>query len=395
MIVAEGGRSVHEPERAELYRRAVAGIDGVAPVIIDSDIGYVNDDCVALLVALGISSLDVIGLTIVAGNFDRDQEVVDALSILELLGRPDIGVYRGADRPLLHRRSGYDDRSWGEWATFGQPSYPLGGPPRAQARDRTAAEFITETVRSRPGEVILVCTGPLTNVALAFSTAPDTPTMLKKLVLMGGSVPSLPNGAGNVTPTAEFNFWVDPEAARICLSANAPTLVVPLNVTRMMRYTQTFHRQVTRRAGPIGALLKTMVGGHFGDAYEDESPTRSAPADAEYYGLTDSAAVVAAARPDLFKIIPAYMAVDTGQGMAYGTSYAWVLQDESDSYRDLAELLGEHNGFIQPSTIPGCEMTDVASIALAVGMQVEDFARVSTEALLRSPVVRSQGDAAP
>jgi purine nucleosidase len=190
-------------------------------IIIDTDPG--QDDAVAILLALASPELEVIGITAVAGNVPLALTEKNARKICELAGRPDQLVFSGADRPLkrklvtaeyVHGKSGLDGPDLPE------PHMPL--------QDRHAVDFIVETLMaSEIGEITLCPLGPLTNIALALTKAPEIAPKLREIVLMGGGFFE----GGNVTPAAEFNIYVDPEAAEIVFASGIPIVMHPLDVT--------------------------------------------------------------------------------------------------------------------------------------------------------------------
>jgi purine nucleosidase len=183
-------------------------------VIVDTDTA--GDDTQAILYALETARLDVEALTIVAGNVPFDREVENAKHTLELAGRTDVPVHEGARRPLskafehatdVHGEGGLGGELFPETGVDSAPTY--------------APEAIVERARAAPGEVSLLCIGPLTNVALALHRDPDLGECLDRVWVMGGNA----NCRGNVTPAAEYNFWVDPDAAAAVLSTLPVTLV--------------------------------------------------------------------------------------------------------------------------------------------------------------------------
>lgn len=190
-------------------------------IVIDTDPG--QDDAVAILLALASPELEVLGVTCVAGNVPLALTTLNARKICDLAGRPDMRVFAGADRPLardlvtaenVHGRTGLDG------ADLPAPATPL----QAQA----AADFIVETVRAEPPGAVTLCPlGPLTNIAIALRRAPDIAARLAGIVLMGGGYFE----QGNVTPSAEFNIYVDPEAADIVLRSGAKLTILPLDCT--------------------------------------------------------------------------------------------------------------------------------------------------------------------
>ncbi|WP_299909254.1 nucleoside hydrolase [uncultured Paracoccus sp.] len=190
-------------------------------IIIDTDPG--QDDAVAILLALASPELEVLGLTAVAGNVPLALTEVNARKICELAGRPDLPVFAGCDAPLarklvtaehVHGKSGLDG------IELPAPTMPL--------RDRHGVEFIIDTLRAEPaGTVTLVPIGPLTNIAQAFRRAPDIVEKVQEIVLMGGAYFEV----GNITPAAEFNIYVDPEAAAEVFASGVPIVVLPLDAT--------------------------------------------------------------------------------------------------------------------------------------------------------------------
>ena len=174
-------------------------VDGRTPVIIDCDPGH--DDAIALLLALGSPELDVLGVTTVHGNQTLEKTTANALRVLELVGRSDISVAAGADRPLV-RDLAVAAHVHGESGLDGPALPPAVGAPLGAH----AVEFMAETIASSAVPVTLVPTGPLTNIALLLERTGGA--NIARIVLMGGAI-----GEGNMTPAAEFNIWADPEAA--------------------------------------------------------------------------------------------------------------------------------------------------------------------------------------
>ncbi|MED3962497.1 nucleoside hydrolase [Niallia taxi] len=192
-------------------------------LILDVDTGI--DDAIGILLAVKSKKFDLLGITTVNGNVSLDAATVNTCKILDLLEETEIPVIKGAETPLF-REPFFEHRIHGEDG--------LGGalkdiPARNVASDGFAPDFIINSILSFSGEVTLVCTGPLTNLALAVKKCPQITKHVKKVIFMGGVV----KGVGNITPTAEFNAYVDPEAAKIVLQAGFPAIVqVGLDVTR-------------------------------------------------------------------------------------------------------------------------------------------------------------------
>ncbi|MDO5369957.1 nucleoside hydrolase [Paracoccus sp. (in: a-proteobacteria)] len=211
-------------------------------IIIDTDPG--QDDAVAILLALGAPELEVLGLTVVAGNVPLSLTLRNALQICELAGRPDLPVHAGCKEPLegrlitaehVHGESGLDG------VELPEPTMPVA--------PGHAADFIVETIRREPADsVTLVPIGPLTNIAEAFRRAPDVSGRVGRIVLMGGGT------FGNVTPAAEFNIHVDPLAAAEVFASGANLVVLPLDATHKALTSRDWIETV-RAAGPVGAAV--------------------------------------------------------------------------------------------------------------------------------------------
>ena len=201
-------------------RARVAGDSPVHRIILDSDPGV--DDALAILLALRSPELKVEAITPVAGNVPLELTLPNALRLVEIAGRTDVPVAAGASTPLVRRLV---------TAKYVHGENGLGGvefpPPKIRPVAETATELIRRIVRNSPGEITIVAVGPLTNVATALRADPALAGMLRSIVLMGGSL-----SGGNITPSAEFNFYVDPEAARIVFDAGVPLTMVGLDVTR-------------------------------------------------------------------------------------------------------------------------------------------------------------------
>ncbi|MDR2311598.1 MAG: nucleoside hydrolase [Brucellaceae bacterium] len=190
-------------------------------IIIDTDPG--QDDALAILLALASPELDVLGIVAVAGNVPLPLTQNNALKIAELAGKPETKVFAGACKPLVrplvtaeevHGRTGLDG-----------PDLPE---PVMKLQEQHGVDFIIETLlREKAGTVALCVLGPLTNIALALNKAPEIATRIQEIVLMGGGFFE----GGNITPTAEFNFYVDPEAAKVVYAAGIPIVMMPLDVT--------------------------------------------------------------------------------------------------------------------------------------------------------------------
>ena len=212
------------------------------PIIIDCDPGH--DDAIALLLALASPEVELRAVTTVAGNQTLEKITRNALKVLELAGRSDIPVAAGADRPMrrtlrtaahVHGESGLDG-----------PALPE---PTARPVDAHAADLLDELIE--PG-VVLVPTGPLTNVALLLERHPDVRDRLERIVWMGGAI-----SEGNVTPAAEFNAFVDPEAAAVVFGSGIPVTMIGLDVTHKALFTRA-HAERLRGTGAAGRVVAEL-----------------------------------------------------------------------------------------------------------------------------------------
>ncbi|MCZ4291190.1 nucleoside hydrolase [Hoeflea alexandrii] len=190
-------------------------------IIIDTDPG--QDDAAAIMLALASPELEVLGVTAVAGNVPLKLTARNAGIVTEICGRGDIAVYAGADKPLsrklvtaehVHGKTGLDG------IELFEPARPL--------ETRHAVDFIIETLRNEPAGTVTLCPlGPLTNIATVIERAPDVVSRIREIVLMGGGFFE----GGNITPSAEFNIFVDPEAAKIVFGSGVALTMLPLDVT--------------------------------------------------------------------------------------------------------------------------------------------------------------------
>ena len=196
-------------------------------LIILTDPG--QDQAAAILMILGQRhAFDVLGLVATAGNISLDHTIANCLKLMELAGRPDIPVFAGCPQPIVrplvtaehvHGPTGLDG-----------PDLPAS---KTSAQDKHGVDFIVDAVRAHPGEVTICSLSPLTNLAVALRKAPDIAGKIVEIVAMLGAYFEV----GNITPSAEFNCYVDPEAADIVLKAGIKTTLLPLDVTHQMRST--------------------------------------------------------------------------------------------------------------------------------------------------------------
>lgn len=251
-------------------------------IIIDTDPG--QDDAVAILLALASPELEVLGLTAVAGNVPLALTELNARKIVELAGRADVPVFAGCDAPLsrplvtaehVHGKSGLDGID-----------LPV---PAVAMQPRHAVDFIVDTLRSEPsGSVTLVPVGPLTNIAQAFRQAPDIVARVQEIVLMGGAYFEV----GNITPAAEFNIYVDPEAAAEVFAAGVPLVVMPLDATHQAITSAEWIATMRALPGRCGPAVASWT--DFFERFDKEKyGSQGAP-------LHDPCTIGWLLRPDLF-----------------------------------------------------------------------------------------------
>ena len=239
-------------------------------IIFDTDSAVFNDDAAALAMLLGRPDrVEILGVTVVAGNHPVPQGAEHMLHLLELAGAPDVPLYLGAATPLVNtpERAARQEARWGPIAFKGafdagrEVEPPHGGRFAAvRPRPTDAVAWIIETVARHPGEITLVAVGPMTNLALALRRDPQLAGRLRSLVFMGGSA----RVAGNVTPAAEFNFWFDPEAAAEVLTAGIPHVVMfGLDVTNHAPLQRALFERIVAADTPLTRLMRHDMGPAF------------------------------------------------------------------------------------------------------------------------------------
>ena len=267
------------------------------PLIIDCDPGH--DDAIAILLALASPEVEVLGITTVGGNSGLANTTRNALQVLEVAGRPDIPVAAGADHPLV-RPLRIADHVHGASGMDG----PVLDPPTLTPVDAHAVDFIAEAVAASPRPVTLAPTGPLTNIALLLRRHPRVVDNIERVVLMGGAI-----GLGNVTPAAEFNIFVDPEAADIVFRSGLDITMVGLDVTHQARMGRS-HGERLRRKGRCGAFVADLLD-FFVKFHERVYGLDSSP-------IHDALAVADVIWPDLMEAERLPVAVETASELCRG-----------------------------------------------------------------------------
>jgi len=294
-------------------------------VIFDTDFNVLNDDGQAFIMLAqlhGQKRIELLGMTLVSGNAWVDQEQVDALKAVERMGvEKEVGVYSGAAYPLLHDYATYE----AEQALFGsgwpgafknpRPTSPLQlvAPPdglatHTQLRKETAAQFIVDSVRANPHQVTILAVGPLTNVALAIRSAPDIVPLIKRIVYMGGAL-EIP---GNTTPAAEFNWWFDPEAAKIVLRSPIEHVIFPNDVCEKVTFDKSVYQRVIAQKGAIAELYKH----EFGPLFDKDPSYHSFTWDSLPALYLVSPQIVTEAR-DMWVDVDATFGADYGRALGY------------------------------------------------------------------------------
>jgi purine nucleosidase len=283
-------------------------------IIIDTDPG--QDDAVAILLALASpEDIDVLGITAVAGNVPLPLTEKNARVICELAGKPDTKVFAGCEAPIarklvtaehVHGKTGLDG------PILPDPTMPL--------QDQHAVDFIIDTLRSEPARTVTLCPlGPLTNIAVALQRAPDIATRVQEIVLMGGAYFEV----GNITPAAEFNIYVDPEAAKIVFSCGAPITVMPLDVTHKALVTAARNDEFRAIGTPVGVAVAQMT--EFFERFDKEKyGSEGAP-------LHDPCVTAYLIRPELFTGRHINVEVETRSDLTLGMTVAdwWYVTDRA------------------------------------------------------------------
>jgi len=282
-------------------------------IIIDTDPGI--DDAMAIFYALGAPEIDVVGITTVFGNAPVATTTRNALSLLEIAGRRDIPVARGAARPLASAYRGSVDQVHG---ADGQGNTAL-PPPDLQEDPRRATEFIIDTAASRPGEITLVTLGPLTNLALLLLERPEIARSVKAVVAMGGNL-YVP---GNASPAAEANILNDPESADLVLQAPWPVTMCGLDVTHRITMTPADLDRIAGIDTPRGRHLARILP-FYREFYETHVGSNG-------IYVHDSTTISWLRHPDAFTVEELPLTVDTGDGIGRGKLWPLPEPPEGES----------------------------------------------------------------
>lgn len=296
-------------------------------IIIDTDPG--QDDAVAILLALGSTEIEVVGITAVAGNVPLKLTEKNARKICELAGRSDMKVFSGAIRPLVRELVTAEE-------VHGQTG--LNGPdlpePVMKLQDQYAVDFIVETLmREDAGTITLCPLGPLTNIALALIREPRIAPRIREIVLMGGGFFE----GGNVTPAAEFNIYVDPHAADIVLKSGVPIVMMPLDVTHKAMTTATRTAAIRNLGTKVGQAVADML--EFYERFDEgKYGTDGGP-------LHDPCVIAYLLKPELFKGRNCNVVVETVSDLTMGMTVVdwWGVTKRPKNALVMRDI--DHDGF--------------------------------------------------
>jgi purine nucleosidase len=299
-------------------------------IIIDTDPG--QDDAVAILLALGSpAELDVLGIVAVAGNVGLAQNAQNALKVVELSGRTDVKVYAGCAGPFrrklvtaeyVHGKTGLDG-----------PTLP---DPKQKLEDQHGVDFIIDTIRREPEHTVTLCAlGPLTNLGMAFVKAPDIVPRIQEIVLMGGGLFE----GGNTTPAAEFNIYVDPEAADVVFHSGVPIVQAPLDLTHFMRATRVRTQRFRDLGNRTGVATAEML--DFFERFDEAK-----------YGwdgapLHDPCVIAYLLKPELFQTKHVNVAIETSSELTRGMTVVdwWGVTGRAKNVQYMRS--GDADGFFE------------------------------------------------
>lgn len=267
-------------------------------MILDCDVGH--DDAVALMVAARHPALELLGVTAVAGNQTLDKTLPNTLHVCQHLGL-DVPVYGGMSLPMVRDQVTAGDVH-GESGLDGPVFEPL---TWKQAEKEHAVNYLIRTLMASDGDVTLVPVAPLSNIAMAMRLEPRIIPKIRRIVMMGGAY-----GLGNTTPAAEFNVFVDPEAAHVVFTSGVPIVMMGLDLTNQA----LADMNVIERMESIG----NKAGKLFGDIMRFTFRSQAAVNGLAAGPVHDVTAVVYLFAPEVFTTKPAYVEVDLSRGPSYG-----------------------------------------------------------------------------
>lgn len=266
-------------------------------IILDCDTGH--DDAIALMLASKHSQLQLLGITTVSGNAPLDCTLRNTLNVCQHLNL-DIPVYRGMDRPIVRDRFNAE-KVHGDSGLDG----PIFGPLTYRPQNEHAVSFLIRTLMESDNDIVLVPTGPLTNIGMALRLQPKIAEKISKIVLMGGAY-----GVGNITPAAEFNIFADPEAAHIVFTSGIPIVMMGLDLTNQALATMDIIERMEKIGNKAGKL--------FGDMMRFTFKSQNECFGLEAGPVHDVMTVAYLVAPEIFSLKPMYVEIDIDHGISYG-----------------------------------------------------------------------------
>ena len=293
-------------------------------VILDVDTG--TDDAIAMMTALLSPELEVLGVCSVNGNRGIDFTTENTLRVVEYLGLQDrVPVYRGCSLPMVSTLT--PGRRDGIPATGEMDSNNIHGdyvelpPSTIHTQPEHAVFWLIDTLMKSDGDIILIPVGPLTNIAMALRIEPRIAQKIKQIVIMGGGYKEV-----NITPSAEFNFWVDPEAAKIVMDSGCDITVVPLDATHKAVLSLADADALESSGTPAGKATARFIR-HRQAGYKVWQPM----ADIDTVPIHDALAVCAVIDPEVLQnVVHTYVDIDIAGGAADGMSIC----DVDKRYKD-------------------------------------------------------------
>lgn len=315
-------------------------------IILDTDPGV--DDAIAIFLALRSPELQLEAITPVSGNVPLVFTLPNALRLLEIAGRPEIPVAAGAAVPLVRRLV---------TAAYVHGNNGLGGvefpEPKIKPVGETATDLIRRIVRANPGEITIVAIGPLTNIATVLKVDPAIAPMIKSFVLMGGAL-----SGGNITPAAEFNFYVDPEAARIVFDSGVPITMVGLDVTNKVLLRESQVRTLESAQNPVSQAAGKIMRATLGRIYKTNDETVVA--------MHDPLTIASLIDPTVVTLRDYYVQIETSGEVTAGQSVGY---SHGPVRRSPPMETGNSNGPIPVEEFkPNCKV--------AVGVDPDKFFRL-------------------
>ncbi len=269
-------------------------------IIMDCDPGH--DDAIALILAGAQSSpLNILAVTTVAGNQSVDKNTTNALNVLDIMNRGDIPVSVGSDRPLI-KKAAFAESIHGESGLDG-PELPK--VPNLKPTNQHGVNVIIEEVLNSNEPITLVATGPLTNVAMALIQEPKIAHNIEEIVIMGGGT------FGNWTPTAEFNIWVDAEAAKKVFESGIPVVVFGLDVTHQLLADDAVIERFHQINNPISYFVVELLK-FFKSTYKSQFDMDGGP-------IHDACTILYLLHPEIFTLQKTFIQIEHQSDLTYGT----------------------------------------------------------------------------